>query len=224
VRAFATDAERYFRAQAACDKLTEGRAGSVAQTKANLAKAEKVLKEAQAAIEQADLKKQIETRLQQHRQAVEYHLQDAERRAAVLGKPAFEFATTDLDGKKVALKDCRGKVVILDFWYRGCGWCIRAMPQVKEVAAHFKGRPVVVFGMNTDPKLEDAKFVVGKMKLNYATLKAEGLPEKFKVQGFPTLLIIDQKGVVRDLHVGYTPTLKEEVVRSVEKLLAEKTK
>lgn len=44
-------------------------------------------------------------------------------------------------GKKHALKHYRGKVVVLDFWYRNCGWCLRAMPQVKEAATHFRGRP-----------------------------------------------------------------------------------
>ena len=96
------------------------------------------------------------------------------------------------------------------------------MPQMKQVADHFKDKPVVVFGMNTDRKEEDAKFVVEKMGLNYRSLKAAGLPEKYKVQGFPTLLIIDPKGVVRDIHVGYSPTLKKEVVRSVERLLPAK--
>lgn len=40
--------------------------------------------------------------------------------------------------------------------------------------------------------------------------------------GFPTLVVIDQEGVVRDVHVGYSPTLKEEVVQSVERLLKAK--
>ena len=57
------------------------------------------------------------------------------------------------------------------------------------------------------------------MGLNYTNLKAEGLPEKYKVQGFPTLIIIDQQGVVRDIHVGFTPQVREEVVEAVEKLL-----
>jgi hypothetical protein len=37
--------------------------------------------------------------------------------------------------------------------------------------------------------------------------------------GFPTLVVIDQEGVVRDVHVGYSPALREEVVKSVERLL-----
>lgn len=108
------------------------------------------------------------------------------------------------------------------FWYRGCGWCIRAMPPLKEVAAHFEVKPVVVFEMNADRKEEDATFVVEKMKFNYANLKATGLPEKYKVRGFPTLIMLDQEGLIRDVHVGYSPTLKESVIESVEQLLKAK--
>jgi hypothetical protein len=60
------------------------------------------------------------------------------------------------------------------------------------------------------------------MGLNYANLKAAGLPEKYNVQSFPTLVVIDQEGIVRAVHAGYSPTLKEEVVRSVERLLKAK--
>src|SRR5207248_10352034 len=143
-----------------------------------LGKADLALKAAQAELKQAEFQKQIDALLTEHEQYAKYYVEEAERRAAVLDKPAAEWSTVDLEGKPHALKDYRGKVVILDFWYRTCFWCVRAMPQVKEVAAQFKGRPVVVLGMNTDAKEEDARFVVEKMGLNYATLKAAGLPEK----------------------------------------------
>ena len=48
-----------------------------------------------------------------------------------------------------------------------------------------------------------------------------GLPEQSKVRGFPKLVIIDQKGVVRDLHVGSSADLAEEVTKTVCELLAE---
>src|SRR6202021_19668 len=100
-----------------------------------------------------------------------------------------------------------------------CLFLGETMPQMKEIAAQFKDQPVIVLGMNTDTKEEDAKLVVEKMGLNYPTLKATGLPDKYKVQSFPTLIIIDQEGVVRDIRIGYSTTLKEEVVKSVEGLL-----
>jgi peroxiredoxin len=96
------------------------------------------------------------------------------------------------------------------------------MPQLRQITEHFKDKPVVVFGMNTDDKEEDAKFVIDKMGLNYRNLKATGLAEKYKVGGFPVLFIIDPQGIVRDIHVGYSPTLKDDVVHSVERLLQAK--
>ncbi len=213
------DAERYFAAKDAYQKATADHEKKAPDLKAALEEAVLRLKVVHKELKSAEFQKAIEADLKQHEQLASYYVQEAENRAKVLNQPAADWSTSDLDGKAHALKDYRGKVLILDFWYRGCGWCVRAMPQMKQIAEHFKGQPVVVFGMNTDRNLEDAKFVVEKMGLNYTNLKAEGLPEKYQVRGFPTLIIIDRDGVVRDLHVGYSPTLKEEVTRSVEKLL-----
>jgi thioredoxin-related protein len=60
------------------------------------------------------------------------------------------------------------------------------------------------------------------MGLGYPNLKAEGLPEKYGVRGFPTLVIIDPEGTVRDLHVGYSPTLRQEVAEVIKGLLEKK--
>ncbi len=96
------------------------------------------------------------------------------------------------------------------------------MPQMNGLAEDFAGKPVAIFGMNTDMNEEDARFVIEKMGLKYPTLKATGLPEKFGVQGFPTLIVIDQQGKVHDIHVGYTATLREDVGHQIKGLLEKK--
>jgi RNA polymerase sigma-70 factor (ECF subfamily) len=221
-RAFAADAERYFAAESAYHRVLARQGRSPAEVKTDLAKAEADLKAARRGLEQPAFQQRLDTLLSEHEQQAQALVEDAEKRAAILGKPAADWSTTDLDGKPHTLKGYRGKVVILDFWYRSCFWCVRAMPQVKEIAARFKDEPVVVLGMNIDPKEEDARFVVAKMGLNYANVKAAGLPEKYNVQSFPTLVVIDQEGIVRAIHAGYSPTLKEEVLASVERLLKAK--
>ncbi len=139
--------------------------------------------------------------------------------ASVDNQPSPDWRCMDLDGHGHTLADYRGQVLVLDFWYRGCGWCIRAMPQIKEVVSHYQGKPVAILGMNTDSDEKDARFVVEKLALNYTTLKASGLPEKYKVQGFPTLVIIDQNGVVRGRHTGYSPTLRDAIIHDIDALL-----
>lgn len=224
VKQFAAETERYFAAnQSYQDLLTRAeKEKDPKEAEALLARAETALKEVRDKLTLPLLRDQVDDQLKNHAQTAKWTIEEVERRAAVLGKPAAAWETKDLDGKAHALEDYRGKVVILDFWYRGCGWCIRAMPQVNELADHFKKEPVAVLGMNTDRDEKDARFVMDKMKLTYPVLKAEGLPEKYKVNGFPTLIIIDQKGDVRDVHVGYSPTLREEVARRVRELLAKK--
>jgi thiol-disulfide isomerase/thioredoxin len=218
-RNFADETQRFFAARESFERTTRRKDLPPDELKRALEEASAELTKIGGALETPEFRDLVDEQVASREQTLKYVLEEAEERSAVLGKPSDEWTTTDLEGTPHALTDYRGKVVILDFWYRGCGWCIRAMPQVKEIAAHFKDQPVVVFGMNTDRNESDALFVVEKMDLNYANLKATGLPEKYNVHGFPTLVILDQEGVIRDIHVGYSPTLRDEVVQSVKQLL-----
>jgi thiol-disulfide isomerase/thioredoxin len=213
---FAADAERYFTAQKEFKKVTEVDDG----TPESMDKAVAALKATKDGIESPELQHQIDHLLEEFQRYRTSSEEESKDRKALLGQQAEEFKTTDLNDKPHALADYRGKVVVLDFWYRGCGWCIRAMPQLKEVADHYHDNQVVVLGMNTDDEVDDAKFVVEKMSLNYTNLKAVGLPEKFKVHGFPTMIIIDQEGKICDVHVGWSPTLKQDLIEKIDRILA----
>lgn len=218
------DADQYFAATAAYDDAVE-KAGKLSLDKAR-ATAEQAgakLKAAAETVNWPELRSALAKRVKEHERNVDGIVSSAERRAAVVGKPAFAFEATDLNDKPVTLADFKGKVIVLDFWFRGCGWCIKAMPQVNELSAEFAGQPVVVIGMNTDEDKADAEHVVKELGLKYQTLRIKhSLAEKFGVRGFPTLIVIDQKGVLREVHVGYSPTLREDVAKVVRDLLAEK--
>jgi thiol-disulfide isomerase/thioredoxin len=217
------DSDVYFQAsQSAEDKVTLA-CKDVKASQKLLDEAKAILTAAQKDVSVPLIKEQLDDSVKSYERMASYVAGEAARRAKVVGHPAAEWEAADLKGKSHTLKEYHGKVVIMDFWYRGCGWCMRAMPQVKQLAAEFKGQPVVVLGMNTDRDEADAKFVVDKMKLDYATLKIEqNLPEKYGVQGFPTMIIIDQQGKVHDMHVGYSPTLQREVGEIVRQLLAKR--
>jgi peroxiredoxin len=220
IKALDGESMRYFEANQKYDDLVTEASKDTGRVKDFLAQAETTLKDARAALSVPVFRDQLDEQLKNHARMASYYTEEAKNRDAVVGHVAADWETKDLTGKPHSLKDYRGKVVILDFWYRGCGWCIRAMPQMKELADDFKGRPVAVLGMNTDRDEKDAKFVVDELGLNYPVLKAQGVPEKYHVRGFPTLIIIDQEGKVADIHVGYSPTLREEVGKAVKGLLA----
>ncbi len=215
-------ADRYFAASKAYEKATEAASKDAAKADALLAAAKAALQSARDAIDQPIFREQLDHEIAKHDGIAKYYADSAKRRAEVVGKPAADWELKGLDGKTHPLAEYRGKVVVLDFWYRGCGWCIKAMPQLNALAEDFAGRPVAVLGMNTDRNETDAQFVIDAMGLKYATLRAQGIPEKYGVQAFPTLILIDREGKVRDMHVGYSPTLRADLAKAIEGLLPPK--
>jgi len=145
---------------------------------------------------------------------------DAAWRESLIGRPAPAWSLLDLDGTKRALKDYRGRVIILDFWYRGCPWCIRAMPELNGLAREYLGRPVEFIGMNVDRDTADARFVVAKLGLGYTSVQARGEDKNYRVQGYPTLYVIDGKGIIRDIRVGYSADLAAKLRATIGRLLA----
>lgn len=141
--------------------------------------------------------------------------------AQTLNKKAVEWKLKDLAGKYHTSKQYRGKIVILDFWYRGCPWCIRAMPSLNRLAQEYKNS-VVVLGMNIDKDINDALLVQDKMQLVYPSLQCGDVYKKYGVSGFPTLFVIDKKGVIRDIHIGYAPDLYQKLTTKIQTLLAKK--
>jgi thiol-disulfide isomerase/thioredoxin len=180
------------------------------------------LSNAAAGASTPEIKSQFDQMLASADQDIQSTVDDDKRFAAVKGKPAPDFVANDMEGQPHALRYYRGKVVVLDFWYRGCGWCMRAMPGMKQVADDFKDKPVVVLGLNTDRDIANAKFVIDAMKLNYQTLRIDqNVASKFNVRAFPSLLIIDPAGIVREFDEGYSPTLRADLDRKIQELLSE---
>ena len=71
-------------------------------------------------------------------------------------KPA-ELNLTDLDGKKVHLRDYRGKIVVLNFWATWCGPCKDEMPMFVEVEKEWSANGIVFIGASLDERKSQGK-------------------------------------------------------------------
>jgi thiol-disulfide isomerase/thioredoxin len=189
--------------------------------KARHGRAEVILVEARAKITLPILQEQVDSQLATHRRG-RPGLQQDDVFAQLLGKPGPEWEAKDLDGKVHATRHYRGRIVILDFWNRGCGWCIRAMPQLEAIQEEFKAQPVQILGMNLDEDENDARLVVEQMGISYPTVRAIGLTEGYHVGGIPHVVILDREGKIADIHIGYAPTLRERLSQSVRAILDRK--
>ena len=162
----------------------------------------------------------LDERLQRLQRPADTLGEQSARQAALMNQPMPDWTLNKVGGGKLSLHDLHGKVVLIDFWYRGCGWCIRAMPQIKQLANDYNGKDVVVVGMNVDANEKDAAFVIDKLGLPYATVKTTYADAaKLGVGGYPTLIIVDRNGIIRKFDIGYSPMLRKTLSAKIDSLV-----
>ncbi len=111
---------------------------------------------------------------------------------------APDFTLLNPDGKKLSLKDYRGKLVFLNFWATWCEFCRDEMPGMERLYQEFKGKGFEVLAVNVKDKRSDALAFVKKLKLTYPILMdPEGeIGLLYGAFGMPTTYLIDEKGMV----------------------------
>jgi len=120
------------------------------------------------------------------------------------GKPAIDFTLKDLEGRSHSLKNLRGKTVLLDFWATWCGPCRITMPQVAKIHAEYGGRGVEVMSINVGESAAKAGAYMKRYGYEFISLldPDREVSFQYRVNGIPTLVVIDAKGTVTDYLVG----------------------
>lgn len=149
---------------------------------------------------------------------------ELERRIARLQQgdveaPAFTFQ--DREGKDVSLSDFKGKWVIIDFWGSWCRYCIKGIPALKEAYAKYQPQVEVIGIACRDPK-DIWIQALQRYELPWVNLwnpdpKGGKVLQDYSVPGFPTKVIVDPAGKIRNITIGDDP----EFYVALEKLLAE---
>ena len=140
-----------------------------------------------------------------------------------VGKPAPSFSLKTIEGdKSLSLADLKGQVVVLDFWASWCAPCRRALPHMATIQAYNKG--VQVVAVNID---DDRSNGIDFLKRNRVRVIAlydaqKSVAERYDVSAMPSALIIDRRGIVRYVHVGYTDEDLDQVEKEIKTLLQEK--
>lgn len=141
------------------------------------------------------------------------------------GERAPDIAGKDLDGKAMKLSDYKGKVVLLDFWAYWCGPCVSMFPHNKELVEKYKGRPFVILGVNEDRAPKDITNGNAKHKLTWRSFQdgtaGSKIVRQYKIEAFPTMMILDGNGVVRKVIVGAGGQNAALLDKTIAELVAE---
>jgi peroxiredoxin len=102
-----------------------------------------------------------------------------------------------------SLEDFRGKFVLLDFWFIGCGPCHRDMPSVRMAHHRLSELGFSVVSVHKDGKTpNDVKSFADKNGMDYPIVvdDSEGtITKQFRgigLQGFPHYILLDRQGCI----------------------------
>ena len=119
------------------------------------------------------------------------------QKVAQEGMAAPDVKVRTIDGKNIALRDLRGRVVVLNFWFIGCAVCRAMKPQLNDFKKLFAGDDDVVFlAMTEDPESDVEKFIKKYPSEYLNAADAREAMSKFSFRGFPKNIVIDKQGKI----------------------------
>ncbi|HTN54272.1 MAG TPA: TlpA disulfide reductase family protein [Anaeromyxobacter sp.] len=146
------------------------------------------------------------------------------RSPALVGKPAA-LSARDLSGREVTIGPGDGTVRVIDFWATWCEPCRDLLPLLDRFARDYGDQGLSVYGVSFDEDRAQVDEFLRDVPIGFTVLWDKGgarLAERLDIQRLPTTLLVDRKGIVREVHLGYRPEEAGALEAEVRKLLAER--
>lgn len=129
--------------------------------------------------------------------------------------PPWELGS--LTGEKVSLQNLKGKLVLIDFFYKSCYPCMLALPGLQSLHEKYKNKGLKIIGIDPyDKEEDDISSFLKKRGVTYTVLLEGGETAKnYRVSGYPTLFLIDRNGKIVFIQEGYgdeTDKKLEEII------------
>ena len=123
------------------------------------------------------------------------------------GAQAINFNYENFNGGRTTLKDLSGKLLYIDVWATWCGPCIKEMPALKELVAHYAGKEIEFVSISIDHQSDYKKWRKMVPEKNVGGIHLydnEGLNSSFmkafSVGLIPRFMMIDREGKIITAH------------------------
>jgi len=135
----------------------------------------------------------------------------------IAASPEITGITEWINHTPLTMTQLRGKVVLIDFWTYSCINCIRTLPYLTSWYDKYKDKGLVIIGVHT-PEFEFEKDFanVKKATERFHILYPVALDNHYKTWSafsnryWPAHYLVDQQGIVREVHFGEGGYLETE--------------
>jgi thiol-disulfide isomerase/thioredoxin len=137
-----------------------------------------------------------------------------------IGSESPNIAGKDLHGRPLDLLKYRGSVVVLSFWFTGCGPCMGMIPHEQRLVETYKGRPFALLGVCTDESVDEARKTAEEHKMDWPCWFDGGngpIARDWKVISWPTIYVLDKTGRIVTHQLG-----GEQLDKKIAELMDEK--
>lgn len=130
------------------------------------------------------------------------------------GEQFPDYVFKDGAGADRMLSEFSGRWVLVDYWNRGCGPCIAAMPELKEISEGYKDVVVVSISTDTEVAWKDAESKHGITWTSWRDPKGmNGTVRAYSEPcGVPTFVVVNPKGTIVKIQVGYCEGLLHKLL------------
>lgn len=118
--------------------------------------------------------------------------------------PAPHFSGSTIDTRQVAMRDLRGKVVLMNFWASWCTECRPEMPVLERLHREFAPQGLAVIGINAREGREVIRRYASELGLTFPLVldRDAKINALYGVVGLPTTFLVGRDGRAVALAVG----------------------
>jgi thiol-disulfide isomerase/thioredoxin len=140
----------------------------------------------------------------------------------------FDHPLLDLDRRPVTLAAFRGRLTLVDVWGTWCSYCIRGMPELIGLQRRYGNQGLVVIGISAEEKDDPQnapqriRFITDRQGVNYPVLMeqpAQPVVAAFRVERFPTLILLDESGKEVWRGEGLSPENRKALEHEIQRRL-----
>ena len=128
--------------------------------------------------------------------------------------PHYDYV--DGNGKTVHISDLAGKWILMDFWSRGCGPCLAAVPELGAISKEFpESLAVVSINLDKESVWREASKEHGIFWNDWNDPKGtSGSIRSYGTNGIPTFVIVSPEGIIVEIITGYREGLLRNKVQT----------